>query len=136
MDEHGGNDEDCKLKKYRRDFKLAVYNVNYGGELKSCPDACFSICILIGLYYLKKTKGWELLSIRKKKIEEVLNEDKILQFYEQIGMGQKSCVIFGHDFPVYEKFLKNKNVDLVVFSLKCENTIVYDSRTDETGRLV
>ena len=129
QDEHGG-DNDGELKKYGRDFKLGVYNINYGGELKkSCPDACFSICILIGLHYLKKkTKGWELLTIHKKKIEEVLNEDEILEFYEQIGKGRKSCVVSGRDFPiVYENFLKHKNVNLVVFSLKYENTIVYNS---------
>ena len=137
QDERSGGD-DGELKKYGRDFKLGVYNINYGGELKkSCPDACFSICILIGLHYLRKTKGWELLTMRKKKIEEVLNEDEILEFYKQIGKGRESCVVSGHHFPiVYDKFLKNKNVDLALFSLKYENTIVYDSRTDATGRLM
>lgn len=88
-----------------------MFSVNYAGELKKkCPDACFAICILIGLHYLKKTKGWELLLMQKKKIEEVLNKDDILEFYKQIGKGWKSCIIFGHDFPtVHEKFLKKKS---------------------------
>ena len=136
-DEKGGGGDDVELKKYGRDFKLGVYNINYGGDLKkSCPDACFSICILIGLHYLRKTKGWELLTMRKKKIEEVLTENEILEFYEQIVKGRKSCVVSGSDFPiVYEKYLKSKNIDLVLFSLTYENTIVYDSRTDANGRL-
>ena len=75
--------------------------------------------------------------MRKKKCEEVLTEEEVLQFYEQIGKGRKSCAVSGCDFPlVYEKFLKPQNIDLVVFSLKYDNTIVYDSQTDATGQLV
>ena len=140
VDERGGGDDDNvngELKKYGRDFKLGVFNINYGGDLKkSCPNACFSVCVLVGLHYLRKTKGWELLTMRKKKIEEVLTEDEVLEFYEQIGKGRKSCVVLGSDFPiVYERYLKSKNIDLVVFSLLYDNTIVYDSRTDVNGQL-
>ena len=134
IDKRGGVNE---LRKYGRDFSLGTFNINYDELGKKCKDACFAVCLLIGLHYLKKTKGWELLTMRKKTIDEVLNEEEILDFYEQIGKGRVSCAISGSDFPiVYKKFLKAKNVDLVVFSLTYNNTIVYDLRTDETGRLI
>lgn len=100
-DERGGVDE---LKKYGRDFSLGTFNINYDDLGKKCSNACFAVCLLIRLHYLKKKKQRVGVTF-----DEVLNEEEILDFYKQIGKGRVSCAILGDDFlTVYEKFKKKK----------------------------
>ena len=49
---------------------------------------------------------------------------------------RKEKICGKHYEIVYERYLKEKGVDLVVFSDLYYNTIVYDSRTDEHGNIL
>lgn len=53
---------------------------------------------------------------KEKKID-ILNEDEILDFYGQIGKGRVSYAVSMDDFSVvYEKYLNQKYIYMVVFS--------------------
>lgn len=83
------------LRKYERDQMLGSFAISYEKLRNQCPDSCFAVALLVGIHYVRKTKAWEMILLKNKKLDNVV--------YEQLDGVHTTQSILVNDFPVIYK---------------------------------
>ena len=106
--------------------------------VSSCFDSicCFFVALLVSLSFLRKDERERKIRSTPNKLNTIFSRDEIVAIYRICGISEKEKICGKHYEIVYERYLKEKGIDLVVFSDLYYNTIVYDSRTDKHGNIL
>ena len=124
------------IQKYGRLFRNGVFYVICDKLNQVVKNCCFVVSLLVGLSFLKKDeKSVKMERTPHKDCYELFTSDQICDVYQKCGV-PIGCVKTEDMSKVYSNFLAEQGVDLVVYSDKFDNNIIYDSRTDENGDLI
>jgi hypothetical protein len=117
-------------KKHGREVRHGVF------QITGTSNRCFALALLVGSSFLDKDKHSDRLNIdRNIPLDELYCEDEIAHIYAQCGLKPREGVRVDQLHLAYENILSSRDVDLVVFSKQAGDTIVYDSRLDDSGLL-
>ena len=124
------------LQKYGRLFRNGVFYVICDKLNKLVKNCCFVVSLLVALSFLKKDeKSVKMERAPHNDCYVLYTSEQICDVYQKCGLSVG--VVKTEDLhKVYTNFLAVQGVDLVVYSDKFENNIIYDSRTDENGDLI
>ena len=117
--------------KHGREVRQGVFQIGKSGV----KNSCFALALLVGRSYLQKDDiYYKLERNRNHKLTELYTDDVITNVYTCSGVcvgpvrTEQLCLF-------YENYLRPLGLDLVVFSKKQSDSIVYDSRLDEDKKL-
>jgi hypothetical protein len=115
-------------KKHGREVRHGVL------QITGTSNRCFALALLVGGSFLGKDKRSDRLNVdRNIPLDELYSEDEITHVYTQCGLRPQEGVRVDQLHLAYDNILSPQGVDLVVFSKQAHDTIVYDSRLDDSG---
>ena len=94
------------------------------------------LLLCLSLSFLRKDERERKIRSTPNKLNTIFSRDEIVAIYRICGISEKVKICGKHYEIVYKRYLKEKGIDLVVFSDLYYNMIVYDSRTDEHGNIL
>ncbi|CAB3987888.1 DNA polymerase [Paramuricea clavata] len=115
--------------KHGREVRHGVFQIGKG----NVTNTCLALSLLVGISHLHSgEKMSKLQRNRNTTLTELYDDDDIKKVYAESGLNV-GAVRVDQLHLVYTGYLKPQGVDLVVFSKAKDDTVVYDSRLDDSG---
>lgn len=112
-----------------------MYPIYCGSLTKHVKGCCFALAVLVAKSYLRINDpvcGKVAREIRRDfstPLDSLIDVQEVRDFYAKANIPE-GPVRLSQMGDFYEAYLKEENIDLVVFSKKFKDKIVYDSRYD------
>ena len=115
------------IQKYGREFRNGAFYVICDKLNQILKNCCFVVSLLAALSYLKKDEKYVKMEREPHEgCDDLYTPDQIRNVYQKCRI-PVGCVKAADFSQVYSNFLAEQGVDLVVYSDKYDNNIIYDS---------